>query len=59
MARYTVSYKGILFDGDNAGWNFHDYDNFNDAISLYYFYGNMIEIKDNYYDVRFSNGEWY
>ena len=56
--RYTVMYEGFIFEGDTDGLNFHDYDRWEDAISLYNFYGDMIEIKYNEYDVVFSHGEW-
>lgn len=59
MNRYTVIYEGYLFQGDNDGLNAHGYDRFEDAIALYYAYGDMIQIKDNDYDVILVNGEWY
>ena len=58
MGRYTVTYEGYLFDGDSNGINRHDYDRFEDAIQLYYTYGDMIHIKDNEYGVTFEYGEW-
>ena len=58
MKRYTVWYNGYLFHGDTDGYNEHGYDNFEDAIALYYAYGNIIHIKDNEYGVRFDYGEW-
>ena len=58
IERYTVSYYGYLFEGDTAGYNTHGYDNINDALALYNEYGNMIQIKDNEYDVVFESGEW-
>ena len=56
--RYTVWYNGFLFDGDTCGYNEHEYNRFEDAISLYDTYGDMIHIKDNEYDVSFDCGEW-
>ena len=56
--RYTVWYKGYLFDGDLDGYNEHEYDKFVDAIALYNAYGDMIHIKDNEYGVTFDYGEW-
>jgi hypothetical protein len=58
IPRYTVGYEGHLFEGDSDGWNEHGYDCLEDAIALYHAYGDMISIKDNHYDVIFSNGEW-
>ena len=58
IERYTVWYNGYLFYGDTNGYNEHGYDNFDDAIALYYTYGNIIHIKDNEYGVSFDCGEW-
>lgn len=57
-ARYTVLYEGHIFEGDTDGLNEHDYDKWEDAIALYYAYGDMIHIKDNQYDVSFDYGDW-
>lgn len=59
IERYTVWYEGYLFEGDTDGINEHGYDNWEDAIALYNFYGNMIHIEDNEYGMTFSNGDWY
>ena len=58
VERYTVWYKGYLFEGDTDGYNEHGYDKFEDAIALYHAYGDMIHIKDNEYGVSFEYGEW-
>lgn len=58
-ARYEIVYEGYLFDGDKEGYNRHEVDNFEDAISIYNAYPDVITIIDNEYDVRFANGEWY
>lgn len=58
IERYTVWYEGYLFNGDMDGYNEHGYDRFEDAIELYNFYGEMIHIRDNKYDVTFEYGEW-
>lgn len=58
IERYTVWYKGYLFEGDTDGYNEHGYDKFEDAIALYHAYGDMIHIKDNEYGVSFDCGEW-
>ena len=57
-AKYTVWYEGQLFDGDIDGYNEHDINKWEDAIALYYTYGNMIHIRDNEYGVSFDNGDW-
>lgn len=56
--RYTVWYERHLFAGDCDGINEHGFDSWEDAISLYYEYGDMIHIRDNLYDVTFEYGEW-
>ena len=58
IERYTVWYKGYLFEGDTNGYNEHGYDNFKDAIALYQKYGDIIHIKDNEYGISFDYGEW-
>lgn len=58
IERYTVWYEGYLFEGDTDGYNEHGYDKFEDAISLYNAYGDMIHIKDNEYGVSFDYGDW-
>ena len=58
-ARYTVMYEGYLFDGDKAdGLNMHDYDNWDEVQSLINFYGDVIEVRDNWYDVHWYKGGW-
>ena len=57
--RYTVIYEGYLFYGDNDGLNFHDFDRWSDVQELINAYGDMIEVRDNEYDVHWKNGEWY
>ena len=57
--RYTVSYEGYLFYGDNEnGWNHHGYDRWEDVQSLINAYGDIIEVTDNEYGVPFAHGEW-
>lgn len=58
IERYTVWYKGYLFNEDSDGYNEHGYDNLDDAMILYNVYGDMIHIKDNYYGLCFDNGDW-
>ena len=56
--KYTVWYEGALFEGDTDGFNEHGYDIWEEAIALYYTYGDMIHIKDNEYGCTFEYGEW-
>lgn len=58
IEKYTVGYEGHIFEGDTDGWNEHGYDRLEDAMALYYRYGDMIQIKDNEYGIIFSHGEW-
>lgn len=58
IERYTVFYEGRLFEEDNDGYNEHGCDRFEDAVSLFYAYGNVIKIRDNEYGVIFVEGEW-
>jgi len=57
--RFTVIYDGYLFYGDSEGRNSHDYDRWEDVKELMWAYGDIITVKDNYYDVTWENGEWY
>ena len=59
IERYTVVYKGHLFDGDTDGWNTFNTDNWDEAIGMYHAYANYTEmyIKDNEYGVTFD-GDW-
>lgn len=57
--RYTVSYEGFLFGGDNEGLNFHDYDRWDEVNSLIDAYGDIIHVSDNEYGISFAYGEWY
>lgn len=60
--RYTVSYNGYLFYGDNDGLNFHHIDRWDEVKWMLDAYGNEpdldLEVKDNEYDVLWKNGEW-
>lgn len=59
---YTLVYKGYLFEGDNPfGWNFHDYRNWNEVVSIFNFYSVYDDLEMeiiNEYGIHF-NGEWY
>ena len=60
---YTLVYCGFLFEGDSLGWNFHDYDDWGEIISIYNFYADTypdlhMEIIHNEYGAHF-NDEWY
>lgn len=58
--RYTVSYEGYIFAGDNEdGWNSHDFDKWEDIQKLINNCGDKITVKDNYYGVTWEDGEWY
>lgn len=58
--KYTVHYKGYIFDGDTNEWNSFSTDKWEDAIEFYNAYSNDTEvcIKDNEYGVTFANGDW-
>lgn len=56
--RYTVWYEGALFEYDTDSFNAHGYDTWEEAIALYYLYGDMIHITDNEYGCTFEFGEW-
>ena len=60
IERYTVRYKGNIFQGDTDGWNSFNTDRWEEAIAFYHSYGDTTEIsiKDNEYDVVFEDGEW-
>lgn len=61
---YTLIYKGYLFEGDNPfGYNFHDYADWGEIISIYDFYVDAypdleMAIRHNEYGVTLQNGEW-
>lgn len=60
---YTLVYRGYLFEGDSAGWNFHDYADWGEIISIYDFYADAypdleMAIRHNEYGVTLQNGEW-
>ena len=61
-SRYTLCYQGNCFDGDCDGWNFHDYESWEEVIALYdamIEYYDDVAIRDNYYGVTLQHGEWY
>ena len=59
-SRYTVSYEGYLFVGDNEeGFNYHDYDRWEDVQGLMISYPDIIRVHDNEYGVDWKEGEWY
>lgn len=59
IERYTVWYYGILFEGDNVGYNEFNTDHIEQTFALYNAYGDIIHIKDNEYDVTYEYGEWH
>lgn len=61
ITKYTVCYKGCLFDGDQADkWNSVDTDSWTEAKLIYNMIQNQNEvyITDNEYSVTFSHDEW-
>lgn len=60
IGKYTVHYKGHIFEGDTDEWNAFSTDKWDDAIGFYHSYSNDTEvcIKDNEYGVTFANGDW-
>lgn len=59
IERYSVRYKGKLFEGDSDGYNERGVDRWEDAIAIYNAYPDIVSIHDNQYDCTFSKGEWY
>ena len=62
--RYSVSYVGYLFDGDDEvmreGLVRHDGLSWEDAYRIYTAYDGFVTITDNYYGMSLSpDGEWY
>lgn len=61
VERYTICYKGKLFDGDRDGWNSYNCDKWEFALGIYELLtakGVECYITDNQYDVVFRDGEW-
>ena len=58
IEKYSVCYEGYLFEGDTDGYNEHGIDRWEDAISIYNAYPDIVSIRDNEYGVTFSNGDW-
>lgn len=62
MSKYTITYKGFIFEGDEEnGWNSRETNDWAYAISIYDNYAdeeNEMYITDNEYGVTFSNGVW-
>lgn len=58
MKHFTVWYEGVIFDNDKEGINEHDFECWDQAVSFYDAYGDMIHISDNYYGISFDHGEW-
>ena len=60
--KYTIWYKGYLFEGDGDDWNFRECDDLKYAMSIYDNYAddyNKMYITDNVYDVTFYGEYWY
>lgn len=59
--RYTVRYKGAIYEGDADGVNVFETDNYENAMNLYYHVSLVDEdavLYDNYYETKFYHGEW-
>ena len=61
IEKYSVRYKGHIFEDDIDGWNTFSTDKWEEAIEFYNAYKNSIDvsIKDNEYDVVFEDGDWH
>ncbi len=58
IERYSIRYKGHLFEGDSDEFNEHGIDKWENAFAIYNAYPNIVSIYDNLYECTFSNGEW-
>ena len=58
IEKYSVRYKGKIFEGDTDGYNIHHYDRWEDAKSIYDMYPG-VSIYDNEYDIIFEDGDWH
>ena len=59
IERYSIRYEGVLFEGDKEGYNERTTDSWDEAITIYDAYPDIVSIHDNQYDCTFANGEWY
>lgn len=57
VEKYTVCYKGYIFDGDTDGYNRHNFDSFEKAMEIYNNYPD-VSIRDNEYGLVFEYGDW-
>lgn len=58
--KYSVCYKGALFEGDTDEWNEIGFDSWEKAKEIYNMLnGKDVYIMDNEYDCTFRNDEWY
>ena len=58
IEKYSVRYKGKIFEDDTDGYNIHHYDRWEDAKSIYDMYPG-VSIYDNEYDIIFEDGDWH
>ncbi len=61
MRKFTINYKGFIFDGDSDGWNSRECNELEYAMAVYDVYAdeeNEMYITDNEYGVTFRNGDW-
>ena len=61
MKKYTINYKGYIFDGDGDGWNSRESNHIEYLMAIYDVYAdeeNEMYITDNEYGVTLQNGIW-
>lgn len=54
IEKYSICYKGYLFDGDSEGYNVHGYDRWEDTKAIYDAYPDIVSTRDNEYGVTFQ-----
>lgn len=60
--RFSVTYYGEIFSGDEDSYNTFKTESYKEAMELYNFVSQYDEnawLDDNYYGVTLSHGEWY
>ena len=59
IEKYSVCYKGALFDGDTDSWNELRFDSWEKAKEIYNMLnGKDVYITDNEYGCTFRDDEW-
>ena len=59
--RYAVWYEGHFFEGDSDKVNVFETESREKAMEIFHYvslYDDDAVLYDNYYDVKFSHGEW-